>query len=441
MQEIPITPYSKSSLWKRFRKQTAAYYAMWFLLVFVAIALLAPFIANDQPLYIQLNGNSYYPALSWSNSITLINESGQGEVYQKEIVDWKHLNYEAVVWCPIPYDPNSSDLLNADYVSPSGAQLFKNKEGAVVEMPTRFRHLLGTNKRGEDVLSGLINGFRVALSIGILAMCIAAFIGLLLGAAAGYFGDNNLTTNRGLLFCSPLLLVLAFFYGFQTRSGILAEALSISIFYFIGQLLLSLGIAILLFVLLAWMVRHTIGRLPWLNQKTAIPLDSIVSRVIEIVISLPTLILIITIAAIMKASIWNIIVLIGMVQWTSIARFTRAEFLKIKSLDYIQAAHVLGYSDSRILVKHILPNAIAPALVSIAFGIAGAILTESGLSFLGIGLAADQVTWGTLMNSGRENFNAWWLVVFPGVFIFLTVLFYNLIGEGLRDALDPKMQN
>jgi peptide/nickel transport system permease protein len=133
-------------------------------------------------------------------------------------------------------------------------------------------------------------------------------------------------------------------------------------------------------------------------------------------------------------------VIIGLTSWTEIARFTRAEFLKIRNLEYIQAGQALGYSEARIIFRHALPNGIAPALVAIAFGIASAILIESGLSFLGIGVPADVVTWGSLVNAGRENFQAWWLVVYPGLAIFITVTIYNLLGEGLRDALDPRLK-
>jgi peptide/nickel transport system permease protein len=133
-------------------------------------------------------------------------------------------------------------------------------------------------------------------------------------------------------------------------------------------------------------------------------------------------------------------IIIGFTNWTGIARFTRAEFLKIRSLEYVQAAQALGFSEIRIILKHALPNGLAPAFIAIAFGIASAILIESGLSFLGIGVPHDVVTWGSLLNAGKENFNAWWLVVFPGLAIFLTVTIYNLLGEGLRDALDPRLK-
>ncbi|HLG03672.1 MAG TPA: ABC transporter permease, partial [Bacteroidia bacterium] len=172
-----------------------------------------------------------------------------------------------------------------------------------------------------------------------------------------------------------------------------------------------------------------------------VPVDSIISRGIEILNSIPTLILIISLAALVKEeSIIYVMVIIGLTSWTGIARFTRAEFLKIRQMDYIQAAESMGFSEKRIIFRHALINGMAPSLVSIAFGIAAAILIESSLSFLGIGVPKDMVTWGKLLYQGRERFEAWWMIIYPGLAIFITVTVYNLIGEGLRDALDPRLK-
>ena len=182
------------------------------------------------------------------------------------------------------------------------------------------------------------------------------------------------------------------------------------------------------------------SKISFLNSTISIPLYNIISRTIEVVVSLPTLLLIITIAAIAKPSITNLILIIALVQWTTIARFVRAEMLRLRNMEFMQAAEVLGLKPYQILLRHALPNVIAPALVSISFGVAAAILMESGLSFLGVGVPVDQVTWGSLINSGRENFQAWWLVLYPGLCIFLTVLVYNILGEALRDAMDVKLK-
>ena len=168
--------------------------------------------------------------------------------------------------------------------------------------------------------------------------------------------------------------------------------------------------------------------------------DLVISRLFELMLAIPTFFLLITIAATLRPNIFYTMMVIGFTSWVGMARFTRNEFLKVRNLDYVTAAVALGTPTWRIVVRHILPNALAPVLVSVVLGIAAAILTESGLSFLGIGVPADLVTWGSLLNEARSNSFAWWLAVFPGAAIFLAVVAYYLVGEGLRDALDPRLQ-
>ena len=179
----------------------------------------------------------------------------------------------------------------------------------------------------------------------------------------------------------------------------------------------------------------------YLQKETNIPVDAFVSRGIELLNSIPRLILIITVTAVVERSIWIVMIIIGLTSWTGIARFTRAEFLRIRSLEFVQAAESLGFSSARTIFKHALPNSLAPVFVSIAFGIASAILIESGLSFLGIGVPTDIVTWGSLLNLGRQNLEAWWLIIYPGMAIFITITIYNMIAEASRDALDPKLKS
>jgi peptide/nickel transport system permease protein len=179
----------------------------------------------------------------------------------------------------------------------------------------------------------------------------------------------------------------------------------------------------------------------WLNIEITVPIDSFISRGIEILNSIPRLILIITVTAVVDRSLAVIMIIIGITGWTGIARFTRAEFLRIRSLDYVQASKSLGFSSLRTIFKHALPNALAPVFVSIAFGIASAILIESGLSFLGIGVPDDVVTWGSILADGRQDTSAWWLIIYPGMAIFITITIYNMIAEASRDALDPKLKS
>jgi peptide/nickel transport system permease protein len=167
--------------------------------------------------------------------------------------------------------------------------------------------------------------------------------------------------------------------------------------------------------------------------------DNLVSRLVEVMITVPTFFLILTLAAlIQQRSIFHVMLIIGLTNWTGVARLVRAEFLRQKSLDYVQAALAMGLSRRRVIFSHILPNAIAPALVSATFGIASAILIESTLSFLGVG-DVSVASWGETLNAGRVE-QKLWLVLAPGAAIFFVVTMFNLVGEGIRDALDPKLK-
>jgi peptide/nickel transport system permease protein len=169
--------------------------------------------------------------------------------------------------------------------------------------------------------------------------------------------------------------------------------------------------------------------------------DMLLSRLLEVVLCIPTLVLILALLAVVeRATIWHTMAVIGITSWPSIARLTRAEFLKLKTIDYVTAARSLGAGHLRIMFRHILPNAMAPVLVPITFGIASAILVENALSFLGFGSPPPTASWGNLLSAGQRNPTMWWLIVFPGTAIFLTVLAYNLIGEGLQEATDPRLR-
>ncbi|MCH2202157.1 MAG: ABC transporter permease [Fuerstiella sp.] len=170
--------------------------------------------------------------------------------------------------------------------------------------------------------------------------------------------------------------------------------------------------------------------------------DIVISRLIEVVMCIPALVLILCLQAVIdKVSIWNIMMLLGLTGWTGMARLTRGEFLKLKETEFVAAARCLGVGRTRIMFRHVLPNALAPVMVPIAFGIAGGIQTEAALSLLGFGAPPPNPSWGTILHSGRETLQSgyWWQLVFPGMGIFLTVLAYNLIGEGIQEATDPRL--
>ena len=170
-------------------------------------------------------------------------------------------------------------------------------------------------------------------------------------------------------------------------------------------------------------------------------IDSAIMRLVDIMLCFPSFFLILAVIALLEPSIWNIMIVIGLTSWMGVARLVRAELMTLKQRDYVAAARVLGAADTRIIFRHLLPNAMAPVLVSATLGVAGAILTESALSFLGIGVQPPTPSWGNILTAGKDNISvAWWLSLYPGMAILITVLAYNLLGEGLREALDPRLR-
>jgi peptide/nickel transport system permease protein len=171
-------------------------------------------------------------------------------------------------------------------------------------------------------------------------------------------------------------------------------------------------------------------------------LDVLLMRILEIVHSIPTILLLVTLLSVLAPEGYSAVVamtvVIGLVWWTDVARLIRGEILRVRELDFVHAARAQGASTWRIIFGHVLPNASSPVLVSATFALASAILVEGALSFLGFGIPDDMASWGGLLNEVRSNIEAWWLAVFPGAAIFVTVTAFNLVGEGLRDALDPR---
>ena len=429
--------YSRSYAWREFKKNKPARLALYVLLFLGVIALLAPILANDRPLYIKMEGQRFFPAFSFSEVIEVKTNSGVQQL-PLDAVDWKRMPREEVIWAPIPYSPNKSDYLNSNFVSPLGEQKFL-VNGKVADMPLRFRHWLGTGTRGNDLLSGLIHGARISLTIGLLAMSIASVIGMIIGTLAGFLGDEKVLITRGRFFVLLIGIFLGWFYAFQIRSHALHTGLQGEGGGFLLQLLISTMLFVTV-VMLFWWLGKWMGKISWFSKRFFLPVDSILSRLVEIFVSLPVLMLIFTIAAISRPSLTNVMIIIGLTGWTEIARLLRAEMLRIREMEYVQSAQALGFNSFRIIMRHVLPNALAPALIAVSFGIANAILIESALSFIGVGTPRDITTWGSLVNAGRQNFSAWWMVVFPGVCILITVLCFNLIGEGWRDAMDPKLK-
>ncbi len=169
--------------------------------------------------------------------------------------------------------------------------------------------------------------------------------------------------------------------------------------------------------------------------------DGLLMRTTDIFLCVPTFLLILMVIAFVGPNIINVMVVIGLTSWTDVARLVRSEILSLKEREFILAARVIGMSDARIITRHLLPNALGPVIVVATLGVGGAILVESGLSFLGLGVQPPTASWGNMLMEGKEHLmEAWWLVTFPGLAIFFTVLGYNFLGEGLRDMLDPRLQ-
>lgn len=325
----------------QYKKNKLAMISMYIVIFLVFLALAADFLANSKPLYAVYKGETYFPVIK-----DYLNTIGISKWSSDMInVNWKELDnqgkLESVIWTPVPYSPREIDLVNS-------------------LSPPKGDHYLGTDGIGRDLMSGLIHGSRISLSVGFIAAGIALLIGICLGAFAGFYGGK---------------------------------------------------------------------------------VDLIIMRFVEIMVNLPTFFLIITIVAIYGSSILYIMMAIGFTSWTNDAKLIRGEVLKVRNMEYITAASSIGLPSRQIIFRHVLPNAIAPVLVSGAFAIAGAILVEASLSFLGFGVSATTVTWGSLLNEARGASSAWWLAIFPGFMIFIAVVTYNLIGEGLRDALDPRLRD
>ncbi len=167
--------------------------------------------------------------------------------------------------------------------------------------------------------------------------------------------------------------------------------------------------------------------------------DTLIMRLVDVMLSIPSFFLILAVIAFLTPSIINVMIVIGLTSWMGVTRLVRAEFLSLSGREFVLASRTLGAKDARLIFTHLLPNSLTPIIVSAVLGIAGAVLLESGLSFLGLGVQAPQASWGNILTDGKDYIQfAWWLSLFPGLAILITVLGYNLLGEGLRDALDPR---
>jgi peptide/nickel transport system permease protein len=393
---------------------------------YLVVALLASLLANDKPLVCKYKGKWLFPIFSFNHQTTL----GKETINYNMAKDWKKLETEFIIFPPCAYSPNSIDADNAPRKSPFDKQIFTLQTGETIPIPFKFRHWLGTTQNGNDVLSCLIHGTKVSLSIGIFSMLIAALLGVVFGASAGYFQNNTLRLGYFQVFFLFVSLFFNYFLCFIIRAEQLSEGFQRGGIWLVFQIVFTIYLIIQNTAIFLWLGK-------WIDTKCSLyhqvnfPIDTFVMRVIEILNSIPTLLLVIALSAITKPSFSLLIVIIGFLNWTGIARITRAEYLKAKQLDYVTSCKAIGMNHFRIIARHILPNVLPLILVQIVFGLAGAVLIEASLSFIGVGVPLDVITWGSLLNEARDHFSAWWLVVFPGLCVFTLIFIYNKIAPEL----------
>ncbi len=311
----------------------------------------------------------------------------------------------------IPYSATQTDLDNVT-VSP-----FQQQNVASLY----HRHWLGTDNLGRDVTSGIINGTRTALLVGFGGSLIALLLGTLIGVIAGYFGDHSLRFRLGALIGWLVVFSLSFFlfdaWVEQDRS------------FLIGSILLKFFTGFALFVLVK--TDKLFRNVPILKTYITLPADLVLMRFTEIIQAIPIILWLMAAVAVSQKpfSVNGLMILLGITSWMNFARLARAETLRIRQQDFIEAANVLGLSPVKIILKHILPNILSPLLLSATFAVAGGILFEALVSFIGLGLPPEQVTWGSLLSAARNDSSAWWLAVFPGLAIFFTVYALYKIGH------------
>ncbi len=299
------------------------------------------------------------------------------------------------------------------------------------EAPKPGIYLLGTDELGRDVFSRMLQGSWVSLTVGFVAVGISVLIGVVLGGWAGYYGTHKITAAHGL----GAVLIVSGVLWFATAKSYTA-AIFICICF--GALLMGLPRTLRKKRITP---RSTGSRVVSAAHFPILSVDGLITGLIDVMLCFPSFFLILTVVALLPASIYNIMAVIGLTSWMGAARFIRAEFLALREMDFVRAARALGISDRRIIFLHMIPNAMAPVLVSSTIGIATAILTEAGLSFLGFGVPPPHATWGNILSNGKNFlFDAPWLTFVPGIAILIVVLAFNLFGEGLRDALNPKLR-
>jgi peptide/nickel transport system permease protein len=378
--------------------------AKWIIGIFLVIGLFSHFIANDMPLLAKYEGSVSSPA-----TVEFLSDIGivESKIYDETKFKWK-------IMSPIPY---SSDQLNSR-VNVSVGPLDNQEVSSL-----RYRHWLGTDQLGRDVLAGLIHGTNIALKVGLLSVFFSLLLGLYIGILSGYFGDNGWKINVFALLTGTLIKALGLYYILYPI------IVNPGLFYYLNLTFIVTILQLALYKFIPGSKKPSIS----------LPIDLITTKIIEVLNSIPTLFIILALLAIFtKPSIWNVIIIISIIGWPKFARLVRAEILQIKNIEYIQSAKSIGLSDFQIILKHALPNAITSVISISAFAISGAILLESTLSYLGLGIPLDQVSWGSMLADARVNFSSWWLAVFPGLAIFFVLISFYIIGNQLNEKMNAR---
>ena len=365
----------------------------WPLVVIVFYAFVGLFnslIANDQPLMGAQNNELVFPAFTdlaadWGMIRNPIRKSEEG-------FDWS-------IFPLIRYKAGTIDKDNAGFRAPAASTKGSS-------------HWLGTDQLGRDVAAGIVRGCYTSFRIGILATLICAFIGIVIGMSMGYFGNKKLKVTPIQVVVLILgLLASIYFLIYQ----ITAYSLSPHIFWILW---LSVWVGTLIIL----------ARSP--NKTINLPIDGTFSRIIEWRRSVPTLILMLVLFPLFeKPAVNNVILVILVLGWSGFARHARAEAMSIKERQYVISASIMGAGHLEILRRHILPNILPTLMILAAMNFAGNVLLESTLSFLGMGLPPEEVSWGSLLSEGRRNHHAWWMVVFPGLALFILVYSINRLTD------------
>ena len=350
----------------------------------VTVAIFSPFISNDKPILAKNKDGWTMPIFSRNN-------------LQIEP------NYDFKIDPIITYRFNNMDTKNS--LQPP---LTKGEKGI---------HLLGTDKLGRDVAAGMVNGARVAFVVATIAILLSSIFGIFVGLVIGFYGDSGIRKN----ILQQLSLVLFLVFSFYYLLHIFTDQIS---FYTIVPLILLFCIG--------YFADRLLGMISL--KKYGVPLDIAIQRLFEINESIPNLfILLAFLAIVVNTTLYTIPLILSILVWMTFARHARAEALQIKNEDYILSAQSSGMSDLRLLLKHILPNALPSLLVIIAFSFSAVILLESTLSFLGIGLPLEEMSWGKILAEARKSPKSWWLAVFPGLAIFLVLYAFNTLGDLLAN--------